>query len=125
MVCHIEANISITDYRDFNSYGISAQITTPVYYINRNIYFEAGINYTLQNISFKTDFIKDGVVETPYTDEDPVFFEDKTLNINENYHLIYPVLNANFAIQNSLDIQVNYMMPFNFRFGLTYHFKMI
>lgn len=115
----------ITDYRDFNSYGISVQITTPVYYFNRNIYFEAGINYTLQNVSFKTDFIKDGVVETPYTDEDPVFFEDKTLNIDEYYHLIYPVFNANFAIQNSFDIQINYLMPFNFRVGLTYHFQII
>ena len=111
----------ISDYRDMKYMFLTAQISTPVYYVSKKIFFEAGINYTLHKISFTYDFNRSGVVQDPYGSADVGFFVDEVKTYDENKNLIYPVVSLNYLALKSINLRLEYIMPVQAQLVLGYY----
>ncbi len=113
----------LNNIREIKSKSIVSQITFPVYYYSDKIFFEVGLNYSLINVSYKYDFIKDGEVTHPYTPDPPDYYltMQETISKNSTHHLLYPMISTNFYIRKNLNLRVDYLIPLQGRIALSYY----
>ena len=113
----------IHNYRKFKSNSYLAQLTFPVYYIHPKLYFETGLNYQMQNLSYEYNFAKEGTYTNPYGRDVPDdFFSDDVVKYDETKHSIHPVLALNFYIIRNLNIRFEYLIPNQIVFNLGAHY---
>jgi hypothetical protein len=111
----------LSNYRDLKSMFITTQISLPVYYISKQIFFEAGVNFTIQQISFTYDFNLSGDVKTYDGSDIPDFYKDEEKKYDESKRFTYPVIALNYLAFRNLNFRVEYLIPKNVRLALGYY----
>ena len=109
--------------RDLSTYAVSAQIMTPVYYLNKSFSLELGVNYTLRHYQYLFDLIEIYEYRKYAENIDTKVNNEKSVQVDKTEHTIYPVLAINYSIPNFINLRVEYLIPTVARIGLTAYIK--
>lgn len=121
---YVNGSYIISDYKNFESYSVNALFSTPIYFYSKNLSFSLGLVYIYQHIAFEYDFNVDGEARAAYSETLPEFWQDRTVKIDNDKHLFYPVLSANYYVLPNLSLSCDYLLIKNIRLGLNYHIKL-
>ena len=114
----------ISDYRKLKSNSYFVQIAIPIYYLIPSIFFEAGLNYQMQNVTYEYNFAEGIVSEIPNNEYIPNdFLYNDIVKYDETKYLIYPIAAVNLFIFRNLHIRVEYLIPDQISTNIGIHYE--
>jgi hypothetical protein len=107
---------------EIDSKVFSSEISTPIYYFSRNIFFEVGFSYTYINAKYLINVEKEIEAQTSLNPK-VLGSEHEQYIMNSDSHLVNATLAANILIENMINFRAAVNTSYAIQLGLEFYFS--
>jgi len=107
---------------DIESKAFSSELSIPVYYFSRNIFFEAGFSYTYLHAKYLVDVEKE-IEDQTSLDPNVLANSQENYSFTSTYNLFNATASVNFLIENIINFRVLINSSLSFQVGVEYFFN--